>query len=380
METIQSAALELKKLVGSRLDDEDPYQRFLGRGQPMTEITKDSIRRYAWGVGDLNPLWHDGAYRSGELVGGTLAPPSILFALTPGGMSGTLFTGLPIQIGTHETWGGADLTWHKPLRAGTHVHARTRLSDVTERTSRLSGTMAQLSAHTEYRDDMDAMLAESDVWVFRMADAAYKGTPADRKLRRWSQDELDAIREMKRVEAGRGSKRLSWDEIEVGQTVPPLVKGPYTLSANTMFLAAWSPEHVSFGDVPWTAVEQYQGAFEADICGVPELRAMLIHCDRDVAFKYGLAGPFDYGPQRVSWAIQLVTNWMGDHSHLKQCRFRVRGFNFLGDLQTFKAVVTSKSITEGEGYVGLDLSCANQDGEPTGDGSAIVSLGRLAGA
>ena len=45
------------------------------------EATRDTIRHYAWGIGDDNPLFYDADYAGGSKWGGIIAPPTFFFGI-----------------------------------------------------------------------------------------------------------------------------------------------------------------------------------------------------------------------------------------------------------------------------------------------------------
>ena len=46
----------------------------------IEEITRDAIRHYADGIGDLNPLWTDREYAAGTRFGDVVGIPTMLYA------------------------------------------------------------------------------------------------------------------------------------------------------------------------------------------------------------------------------------------------------------------------------------------------------------
>ena len=84
----------------------------------LTEITRDGLRHWAYGIGDRNPLW----------LQGTVAPPSILFAFNrlAAGYTG----GLP---GVHALYAGSDYTFERWPRLGDQLEARAVFEELRER-------------------------------------------------------------------------------------------------------------------------------------------------------------------------------------------------------------------------------------------------------
>ncbi len=70
---ITEAALDaLQKRIGQPIEDSlEPW---------CHEASRDTIRHYAHGIGDDNPLWCDPVYARDSCHAGIIAPPSFLFA------------------------------------------------------------------------------------------------------------------------------------------------------------------------------------------------------------------------------------------------------------------------------------------------------------
>ena len=97
--------------------------------------------------------------------------------------------------------------------------------------------------------------------------------------------------------------------------------------------------------------------------------------DREHAAKRrNMPGQFDYGPQRVCWLSQIVTDWMGDDGILKKLNASIRHPNVVGDTNTVHGEVAKKMKVHGEHLVELRIHNENQSGLPTALGTAVVAL------
>ena len=84
--------------------------------------------------------------------------------------------------------------------------------------------------------------------------------------------------------------------------------------------------------------------------------------------------PEDFGPERVGWLGQLVSDWMGDDGTLKKFSCQIRGPDMMGDINTIKGKVAKKYIENGEHLVDCEIFCENQGGNVTAPGRATVAL------
>jgi acyl dehydratase len=109
-----------------------------------TEASRDAIRHFAHGIGDLNPLWQDPEYAARTRWGGIIAPPCFLYSCGFG-RSG----GLP---GVHGMFAGSDWIFYRPVRVGTRLQATVKLVEVIEKTGAFAGRQILQVDESLYRD------------------------------------------------------------------------------------------------------------------------------------------------------------------------------------------------------------------------------------
>lgn len=142
----------LRKRVGTA------HSRRLG------EVSDVLIRRYARAVGETNPLYFDREYARAYGHPDIVAPPNLVTAIqlwdegpaeadlrhdgTPHGV----LHGLPHADQVRTMGGGEEMRFHAPITAGTVLHERTTLVDITTRESR-SGPMAVLRYEDVYHSE-----------------------------------------------------------------------------------------------------------------------------------------------------------------------------------------------------------------------------------
>ncbi len=142
---------------------------------------------------------------------------------------------------------------------------------------------------------------------------------------------------------------ICFEDVLVGQELPPLVKGPIS----TAHIMRWA-----------AATENWHR----------------IHYD----WKY--ATGHDKLPDVVvngSWKqhvlIQLVTDWVGESGWLWRIRFQFRGMNVPGETLTAWGSVTSVQPRGAYGIANLEIGLRNQHGTDGTPGSATVVLPRRGG-
>ena len=180
--------------IGNQITDAmvEALRQRIGEERPIpypynTEATRDAIRHFAHGIGDLNPLWQDPEYAAGTRWGGMIAPPCFLFSCGFG-RSG----GLP---GVHGLFAGSEWRFVKPVHIGTPVRATVKLVDVVEKTGVFAGRQILQIDESTYCDSQGEVLAtvRNPVMRTERQTAQAAGKYADIAPKTWSPEELAAI-------------------------------------------------------------------------------------------------------------------------------------------------------------------------------------------
>ncbi|PVX70875.1 MaoC family dehydratase [Paraburkholderia unamae] len=97
-----------------------------------------------------------------------------------------------------------------------------------------------------------------------------------------------------------------------------------------------------------------------------------IHIDLDYARKAGMPDVFAHGMLSMAWLGRLLTQW-ADPRQLREFGVRFVGITHLGHQITCTGKVVEKFESAGEPRVRIELQTANQYGEPTVLGEAVVA-------
>ena len=106
-------------LTGKVVEERKPW---------VTLVTEDSIRHFAYGTDDDNPLWSDPAYASKSRFGGITAPPAFVFANRY-----PILHGSPTKAPLASLIGGVEVEWHLPVRAGDRLSSEPRQKEFYEK-------------------------------------------------------------------------------------------------------------------------------------------------------------------------------------------------------------------------------------------------------
>lgn len=347
------------------------------------ESSTDALRHFAWACGDDNPLWHERAYgrktRWGDQIGFPLFLHSTGTNLTPKPDAATkaLFKGLFRGVGKYYT--GVAWTWWRPVMPGKKLFVERVTSEV--RVNEKSSFSGGLSVTEVYRDlwverDGTPIGKREEAYLSAEREGSKKtGRYAGIKRQTYTPDDIARIDEVYAAEQRRGAVPRYWEDVEVGEKLTPVAKGPLTMVDIIAMHMGLGLSSSGIGPLRynWRQRSKMPAFFVEDAYGVPDV-VQRVHWDHDRATALGLPTSYDYGQMRTSWLIHLITNWMGDDAWLWRLDCQSRAFNFMGDTTICSGEVTAKRIESGHHVVDLRVSGTNQRNEVTAPGTATVIL------
>ena len=352
-----------RAMIGRQLRPEGPY---------LQDATLDTIRNFCNGIGDLNPLYRDAEHGRQSRYGTVLAHPMFPMAF---GWLGRTRWGLP---GVHGFYAGNDWELFRNVRPGDRITAIEHVVGVEEKDSKFSGRLIIQYVEAEFSNQRDELVARVLGWCTRHERKAArdKGKYKDIMKHEYSQEELNAIDEAVLKEDSRicGSNIRYWDDVNEGDELPAIARGPLSLMDTMGFLVGCGRGH-THGIVLKGAVNHPGHFFRNPEAGGGVEYTGIGHHRESAAKEVGVPGTYDYGPQRSAWMASLVTNWMGDAAFLKRVRTELRLFNTMGDTTWGKGRVARKYAEDGFPLVDLEIWAENQRGEKTvPKGTATVML------
>ena len=338
------------------------------------EATRDNIRHYAHGIGDDNPLWCDPEYAAKTSHGTIIALPSFLYS-TSRIVSGYV-GGLP---GVHAMWSGSNWTWHQHAKRNDVISTEAYLKDLVEHDTRFAGKAIQQTYHVDFFNQTGDKLAEADTWCFRTErdHAREKGTKytevQEKGVVPYTDEQLQEAYKLYANEEVRGANTRYWEDVHEGEELPVLFKGPMTVTGFIAYAQGWGGLYIRANKLAWQLIDAHPGVGIKNRFGVPDVPER-VHWEEEFALEVGAPGAYDYGPERSSWLMHQMTNWMGDDGFLRQADCKIRRHNPAGDMLFIKAKVTKK-YKEGERHlVAITQEAHNQNNELSVLGSCIVQL------
>ena len=349
---------------------------------------EDAFRHVAEAYGDDNPLWCDPSYGASTRWGGPIAPPHLVGGDTLVGEDEVTkldpdtkerLKGDPLG-GVHAFYAGSFREWWEPLRPGTRVTRRNALVGVDDKHSEFAErTVHEWSAEVFAALDGPVLSGQYRLMIRAEREKANERKKYDDvEITPYTDEQLAEIDALLATERARrrGPDPRWWEDVEEGDEVGPLVKGPMRVTD----MVVW---HTGMGMGLYgvkalrLAHDQRQRVprfFRPDALNIPDVQQR-VHWDQEWARAAGNPAVYDYGRMRETWLIHLCTDWMGDDAWLWKLDCEFRKFNYVGDTHWMRGRVTRKYVAEGDRpAVDLDVWGENQRGDVTTPGHATVLL------
>jgi acyl dehydratase len=339
-----------------------------------TVAAPDSIRHFAEGVGDDNPLFMDADRGKSTSWAAVIAPPTYLNSFSNASFSGAR-AGLP---GVFALWAGDIWEFNRPTRDGDHITATEKLIGADERDSRWGGRSIHQILQTTYRESNGQIIGTRIGRIVRAerssAREQSKYAEATGKKYRYTEEALAAIGQDYDTEQVRGAEPRYWEDVEVGDDLGHVVKGPLTSVDMVTFVMGWGSPLCKAHRIAHHYMKRHPGSALID----PETNVRVFpeaaHWDEALAQRSGVGAGYDIGEQRIAWFGHLLTNWMGDEGFLKRLEVRLLRPNFMGDTTWVRGTVTEKLVRDNAHLVACELTGDDQRGTRNSDGRALVWL------
>jgi acyl dehydratase len=349
----------------------------------------DAFRIVARSYGDDNPLWCDPGYATKSRWGAPLAPPALVGGdsligedvLTDEDLARLEeLRGDPLR-GVHAFYSACEREWWSPLFADRAVSRRNALVAALDKPSEFSGRAVHEWNANVFADSESTLLASQYRLMIRTerSEATKRKKYDDVTVEPWTEEQLAEIDAQYAREVPRGATPRWFEDVEEGEAITPMVKGPLTVTDivcwhTGMGMGMYGVAPLRLGYRNRRRIPRF---YHRDELGVWDAMQR-VHWDPAFARKSGNPSVFDYGRMRETWMIHACTDWMGDDAWLWRLRVEFRQFNYVGDVQWITGTVTRKYLmTDANGThpaVEIELAATNQRGVVTAPGKATVLL------
>ncbi len=338
-----------------------PYDR--GVCPPKNRVASaDAIRRYAFGIGDDNPLHRDEEYAKRSPHGTFVAPPTFLFSVDDTiVLPQKEVPGFPYM---NNMYGGNTWEFDRPILAGEEIRTKITIADIKDIRGKRIPRMILVVGEVLYVTPSGERLARATCDMLKIPREKGKGAVGynSEPAYQYTSEEMAKIEHDILAEERRGAKPRYWEDVQVGDAMAPVVKGPLGVKDMVLYYV---------GNGMPTAYKPLEIAVRYP----PEYPPSLGHIVDSIGRQAGMPGAYDIGHQRISWIGHLLSNWMGDHGFVRGMKIRIDLPNCHGDTLWCKGTVTGKRIDErGEALVDCAVQAVNQRDKVTASGTATIRL------
>ncbi len=380
-----------EEALSHKLTDEDieraraaiGYDKPISQRELYTTASPDALRNWAYGVGEDNPLYTEEDYgldtRWGSQIGHGTQVGHI--------KSPMLGDPIPDEIrkktksvfrGVHVFVSGGKWDWYRPLYAGDRIFCFKGLESIVEKES-------SFADRSVIQTDRDVCINQRGevVGVYRIIQvltergkSRSKGKYAAIEPATYTDEDYEHIDAIYAAEQRRGASPRYFEDVNVGDELQPMVKGPLTVTEIIAFHAG------GYGFVPYGLKASrlgYQNRkriapfYLKNENGVWDV-AQRLHWDSEWAKAIGNPMAYDYGVLRQCWLYHMVSDWAGDDAFIENMEDSIRKFNYIGDTQFLTGKVTAKRVVDGRNLVDIEMHMVNQRDTETAYGFATVSL------
>lgn len=352
--------------------------------QYVTTASEDSIRNFAVGYGDDNPLFTDPDYAEQSPWGSQIAPP-MMAAVIGKPMLGDP---LPEELkqlkkglfkGIHVFVSGSEWDWYRPIRPGDTLYSFVGEDGVEVKPSEYAGrtvTKFLRTVKVNQNGEVVGVYRKRSILSDRKA-AKKKGKYTELKAAVYSDEDLAKIDAVYAQEQPRGAAPRYWEDVQIGDSMGQMAKGPLTVTDIIVFHAGgygFVPYAPTTGRLAWKNRQRIPGFYIKNSNGVPDV-VQRVHWDQELSLQTtGNPLPYDYGVMRECWIHHFLTDWAGDHGWVEHQYDEVRRFNYLGDTQFITGEVVGKRHENGRCLVDVKVSVTSQRDEMTAIGEATIAL------
>ena len=352
--------------------------------QYVTTASEDSIRNFAVGYGDDNPLFTDPDYAEQSPWGSQIAPP-MMAAVIGKPMLGDP---LPEELkqlkkglfkGIHVFVSGSEWDWYRPIRPGDTLYSFVGEDGVEVKPSEYAGrtvTKFLRTVKVNQNGEVVGVYRKRSILSDRKA-AKKKGKYTELKAAVYSDEDLAKIDAVYAQEQPRGAAPRYWEDVQIGDSMGQMAKGPLTVTDIIVFHAGgygFVPYAPTTGRLAWKNRQRIPGFYIKNSNGVPDV-VQRVHWDQELSLQTtGNPLPYDYGVMRECWIHHFLTDWAGDHGWVEHQYDEVRRFNYLGDTQFITGEVVGKRQENGRCLVDVKVTVTSQRDEMTAIGEATIAL------
>ena len=278
----------------------------------------------------------------------------------------------------HVFVSGGTWEWYRPLRPGDRIFSFRGEESLDTKLSEFAGrSVIQVSRDVAVNQFGEVLGVYRILRVLtERSKSREKGKYAEIAAATYTDEDYERIDAVYAQEGPRGAEKRYWEDVAIGDELPPMVKGPTTITEMIAFHAGgygFVPYGLRASRVGYKNRKRIAPFYVKNAQGIYDV-AQRLHWDSEWAKAIGNPMAYDYGVQRQCWFYHHVADWAGDDACITHLVDSIRKFNYMGDVQFLSGNVVGKRDEDGQKVVDLELRMINQRDTETAYGTATVAL------
>jgi hypothetical protein len=316
------------------------------------EVTWDSLRHFADGIGDLNPLYRDKEYAAKTKYNCIVGPPTILMTIASANYPDP--PGFPPPQEFYVLYIGEQYELFSPICEGDEIDWKSTFpTDIRVKKSKTMGSVAFMDGKIEFtRHKGGTPLAVSNfgIVVYKQSDRT-----RDRAKPVYTEEYIRKVYEAQDNEIVRGATPRCWEDVQVGEELTPVVRGPLTTMDNIAYIRGGVSEW------HYSADRLYRFMHEQCGWGLYDPDYKIYRNFKE--WSDTTAGGGAMAPYRISLMGLLLTNWASDDGFIWKFKTEMRKTLGFGVVLWIKGKVSKKYILDGRCCVDVDCWMEDQNGQ-----------------
>ena len=338
-----------------------PFPDLLKRGEKppfeMRRVDVREVQNMAGTLGDKNPLYWDPEYGAKTRYRSMIAPPTIVMHIRHATLHGAQRKGAMYPIANY--FSGVLWNWFDVIRPNTRVFSESKYAEIVEKKGKVAGRMFIMCSNGRLWDQQKNLFCTIRGHIVmvpmpsRTDDSNVGGNMLyERPPHAYKPEEIEKIAHDIDNEQRRGADKLYWEDVNVGDKLPPVVKGPFT--EQDQATDARGTLEMDYWDGRYSETMMTGGGARLHPVTHWPWSAAAEHEDYLLCRYRGLPGPFDAGAQRCCYTAHLYLNWGGDDAFYRRGYYEVRFPKYSTDTTWFNGEVVRKYKVVEKGEKGTE--------------------------